>query len=120
MRSVRIARTESTALLLPVMSFMLAFPLSHASMCPDMLACDASARAPDADKSGTLEIEELQTALKDKLGVEKSKEEIESVFAEVKGENADLKSVGFDNFKKIVENFKTADSKAKGEAGPSE
>lgn len=75
--------------------------------------------ATDADKSGTLEIEELQTAIKDKLGIEKTKEEIESVFAEVKGENADLKSVDLDNFKKIIENFKAADAKAK-EAGPSE
>jgi Ca2+-binding EF-hand superfamily protein len=82
--------------------------LAHHALC-----------APDTDKSGTLEIEELQTALKDKLGVEKTKEEIESVFAEVKGEDADLKSVDFANFKKIVENFKAADAKAK-EAGPSE
>ena len=73
---------------------------------------------PDTDKSGTLEIEELQTAIKDKLGIEKTKEEIEEVFAEVKGENADLKSVDFANFAKIIDNFKAAEAKAK-EAGPS-
>ena len=47
----------------------------------------------DADKSGTLEVEELQKVFKDKLKIEKTKEEIEQVFAEVKGSGSDLKSV---------------------------
>jgi len=62
----------------------------------------------DEDKSGTLEVEELQKVFKDKLKIEKTKEEIEQVFAEVKGAGGDLKSVDLAHFRKIVDNFKAA------------
>lgn len=73
----------------------------------------------DADKSGTLEIEELQKALKERVGIEKTKEEIETVFKEVKGEGSDTTSVDFANFKKIIANFKAADAQLAKEGGSS-
>lgn len=73
----------------------------------------------DADKSGTLEIEELQKALKERVGIEKTKEEIETVFKEVKGEGSDTTSVDLANFKKIIANFKAADAKLAKDGGSS-
>lgn len=59
----------------------------------------------DKDDSKTIEVDELQTALKEKLGIDKSKEDLEAAFKEV-NEGKDSKSIDEATFKTLVAKFK--------------
>jgi len=67
----------------------------------------------DEDKSGTLEIKELQNIFKAKMNLEKSEDEIKDAFKEVGGTS---ESVTFEQFKKIIDKFKSAAAKVEEKA----